>query len=1005
MKTCFRILFLFLAMLFFLTALTLTAQEPSITLNGTSYTMQPHPRVWLNSTLASRSAGVPGTPAPKAVGTNPTWVALGNKAADFYSTYGDPSVNHNHDTLYQDGTLVALYASYWYGDNSQTTYLNAAEYLLNNITQYVPMLCNEAVKDCVNGTNGFYAGSYGPNGWMPNWIFAYEMIRSQMTTTQRQTLADKIFNDQSAWGGIGGSPSTTCTNRTNVGSTSVTVSSSGGVITASAPLFGSGHLIQVGDWVSESNDDVFNVIASITDSTHATLETDYNSQWNSYSGTLLSLSTPWQAGDCGWFWIIKHDWFTPIAIIGSAIYPSPQSGGETGGIDGDGTDNLTLQATGGMQEALLSLADDDVNFSSRMSPSETALYDGWYTTAFQGLNEYTYTGFTPTGSVYQTWEGYTVYPYTAFTLMNSVVSPPPLLNGIWAKNFLHHFYMGMFPSCPAQEPEYAQSFSPDSSYNSYMPWVTGIPGLVNMYNTDPEGKRLNYWMQNLWSTCVSWSGDVPGTNLMWSSSGLDTHGLANAVQYYWYIYWDPLFATDSALPTGSVDNFSDAQSATSGIPMAGAMSRTGYSSITDTLVNFYALATQTEDHTIPEDGVFAPSDYRIFKGGWLLGDDWSTYNDGGIKSMAPSIGSDSNYSGNIPWIDKMPLGHADANYMYAMTDSTQSYLSGANATGVYRQLIHFKKASTQDFVVVYDHITTSVANQKQIYLHYAQKTTAALSGTSVSESFPGTGNSDATQLLTAILAPAGVSSIHALVNNTNGTYTGGSGDTYRVTVCSSTTGTSCAATLTTAEFAVVHEPVAGTGNTMPTTSILATIDGNHRGIEIDGSSPKVAVFSKGGSSYTSSSFTTAHPGTAQYVVTGLTPGTYNVTVNGTPVVSGVTVSSGDESLYFESTSGAVVVSAASGPTYTLSISTTGTGSGTITGCAGTYSAGDPYSCSISPASGSYLAGFPTGCSGSGTTTYAGNMPASNCTVSATFNLQTGSTWVFGANPWTGITIK
>ena len=70
--------------------------------------------------------------------------------------------------------------------------------------------------------------------------------------------------------------------------------------------------------------------------------------------------------------------------------------------------------------------------------------------------------------------------------------------------------------------------------------------------------------------------------------------------------------------------------------------------------------------------------------------------------------------------------------------------------------------------------------------------------------------------------------------------------------------------------------------------------------------------------------------------------------------------------------------------YTLSTSTSGTGSGTITGCAGSRNYGAAYTCTITPNAGSILASA-TGCGGSGTTSYTGTMPASNCTVTATFN--------------------
>lgn len=75
--------------------------------------------------------------------------------------------------------------------------------------------------------------------------------------------------------------------------------------------------------------------------------------------------------------------------------------------------------------------------------------------------------------------------------------------------------------------------------------------------------------------------------------------------------------------------------------------------------------------------------------------------------------------------------------------------------------------------------------------------------------------------------------------------------------------------------------------------------------------------------------------------------------------------------------------------YTLSTATSGTGSGTVSGCAGTLNYGAAYSCAVTPNTGSSLTSV-SGCSGTGTTTYSGTMPASNCTVTATFALNTES---------------
>ncbi len=69
--------------------------------------------------------------------------------------------------------------------------------------------------------------------------------------------------------------------------------------------------------------------------------------------------------------------------------------------------------------------------------------------------------------------------------------------------------------------------------------------------------------------------------------------------------------------------------------------------------------------------------------------------------------------------------------------------------------------------------------------------------------------------------------------------------------------------------------------------------------------------------------------------------------------------------------------------YTLSTATAGTGSGTVTTCAGSRVYNTAYTCTVTPAAGSSITSV-TGCSGSGTTSYTGLMPASNCTVTATF---------------------
>ena len=89
-----------------------------------------------------------------------------------------------------------------------------------------------------------------------------------------------------------------------------------------------------------------------------------------------------------------------------------------------------------------------------------------------------------------------------------------------------------------------------------------------------------------------------------------------------------------------------------------------------------------------------------------------------------------------------------------------------------------------------------------------------------------------------------------------------------------------------------------------------------------------SVCAAGSHRYSDLSFTTTHSGTAQYLVAGMAPGNYNVSVNGTTVAS-CSVNANDNTLYFESTAGLVQIESSG----TLALAATPS----FTPAAGTYS--------------------------------------------------------------------
>ena len=187
--------------------------------------------------------------------------------------------------------------------------------------------------------------------------------------------------------------------------------------------------------------------------------------------------------------------------------------------------------------------------------------------------------------------------------------------------------------------------------------------------------------------------------------------------------------------------------------------------------------------------------------------------------------------------------------------------------------------------------------------------------------------------------------------------------------------------------------------------------GNCTAVQIaDSSFPKVAVFARQGALLTGASFTTTHSGTAQYVIAGLTPGTYNVTVGGSTVVSGATVNANDNTLYFESTDGAVVVSESGTPSYTLNVTTSGTGTGTLSGTncvlgATGYASGTSYSCTATATIGTFSSWTGSTCGGTGVgNVYSGTLTG-NCTINAVFNLAPTGAQAPGITLSPGMTTK
>jgi hypothetical protein len=289
----------------------------------------------------------------------------------------------------------------------------------------------------------------------------------------------------------------------------------------------------------------------------------------------------------------------------------------------------------------------------------------------------------------------------------------------------------------------------------------------------------------------------------------------------------------------------------------------------------------------------------------------------------PSSGNANGYyAGYAPitrWSGTDPTGDSSNRYAYEMIDLWNGgngiYSAASNATRVQRQIVHFKKGGGQDYIVTWDDVALSaaIAVPPKAYFNYFLNGIAPGTAISYSGAEYSVSNLQAAKgalLNSQFLATGGSNTSALVVDNANGTYTGGNGATFRAYMCPSQNGTTCNSGATSGEWAGVFQPINGTNGTMPAiTQLTPAESGNFRVIQIaDSTYPKVAAFATGGSvGNTALHVTTTHSGTGQYLVTGLSPGTYSVSLNSASILSNQTVNSGDDTLYFESSSGSIAV--------------------------------------------------------------------------------------------------
>ena len=380
-----------------------------------------------------------------------------------------------------------------------------------------------------------------------------------------------------------------------------------------------------------------------------------------------------------------------------------------------------------------------------------------------------------------------------------------------------------------------------------------------------------------------------------------------------YAFSDPTYtSTDyrSVLPTSHAFIHTDAEATSPTTNTSMIIDRTGWTSrMTPCCTSWRWTWNGTPTIFRAPHGTYNPASYSIYKRHELLGEDSGTgvqtnsgYTNWDSKSMYMEVGGIEDLkdpNGTTVFSDVEVPRYADGGtgpnmnkYMYALVDASGAYNSTADISRMNRQFVDFKGGSRQ-FIVVYDDVQTAAGKMKRTYLHYPNNgqngegltTFDPASNTVVSQDAPG-----GTALLTKVLFPGAPGFTY--VDNFNGLYSGGVGQTFRVSVCagSGTDASGCDPGNTQAEFMVVHMPTKDQSATLPPMNLMTSIDPNFRGLEIGGASPKVALFARNGALNSGvSNFSTQQSGTIQFLVAGLAAGTYGVWKDGSLIQGNVPV--------------------------------------------------------------------------------------------------------------------
>ena len=843
-------------------------------------TMRTGPLLMADGTGGTITTGLTSTASGGWANSGRTlWSALDTSATNWIASYGSVK---GVDTRMEGGLVCALQ---WYGAGKpgSSSAKTCALWSLQNIEQYWPTLaCDYSVNNCAQGNSEW--ADYRAELYGFQMLQLVSLMWDELSAGEKAKVTAFLLNDK-PWikGGHDYTAATWTEPTWKTASGTISVTSGSTTITGTSTSFLS--QVAVGDYIAyaDTYPNSFNALGEVTaiaDDTHLTIRiapTVTSSTPQSYR-----IGPPWVDTQAGLLWQTKI--YGAALVCGVNLWQTASWGctdygsqlGTQAGISGPAaTGNHTIGRLMFHLAMGITLGNQDIRARALLAHSAGLWYHWVYPrllTSWTGISNSSTNGYQPTRVNQQV--------ITAFGIMkNAFTTGPDYLNSS-LRDGIGKWNIGHLP--PGRGDGDLWFSQGNAAFQA-----------GHIGNALPSIAIMNFW------PAASISPELKSANENWSTW---TSGNMQGNKWYLaraYVGHRPDITasarTNYTLTLPSLASLCTAQWSANicdtARPRVGILSNTGWA--TSSTSAFWDMASYSCDDQCTQNNETGL--YIAVNGKFLM-----------VPDRDIHYGSSSTQFGNIA-ISGLTLKASDPNI--GVTTTSRMYGSATLAAGtvdlqnhyttspggaVSRSFLHAKGTGTGDYIL--ERITgpSSVSTRYQYYIGESCGTPSSSSCISLSRSggtltHTQTGARLLTKVITGTLDTENTS-------DTNGSYTGGAGYTFRTTVSGS-------------DMLVLHRPTSNASETLPTITSLSA--GNLTGAQVGDS--KVMLIATTEQSATTS-FSTTHSGTVQYAVLGLAAGTWNFKRNGSTVCASVSVVSGEHAASCDMASGTIELEAVGGPT-------------------------------------------------------------------------------------------